>query len=165
MRPGPAEEQGPLGWMETGIHGVPRARQWDGVVAVEAEGVEGDQVRFVALADDTLVIEEGVDVEPIAVALDEVIKPPYRAEAARRGETQWAVGVRRIRVVELPDDPEGEEVILTVSGGDRSLSVDGAQVFGSIRELEELGAARGDSYVVQARRIEGSVWEVEVLPL
>src|SRR5438067_2245966 len=103
MGSGPLPEVSPPGWMETGIHGVPRQRQWDSVVAVEAEGVEGDHVLFVALGDDTLVIEEGGDVEAIAAALDDVIKPPYRAEASRRTETQWAVGVRRIQVIELPD--------------------------------------------------------------
>jgi hypothetical protein len=161
----PAAATHPPGWMETGIHGVPRARQWDAVVAVEAEGVEGDRALFVALDEDTLIVEEGEDVDPIAEALDEVIDPPYRAEAARRSETQWVVGLRRIQVVELPNDPGGDEVTLTVHEGETTLVVDGSETFASIRELEDVGAARGSSYVVQARRLGGSLWEVEVSPL
>jgi hypothetical protein len=152
-------------WMETGVHGVPRQREWDAVVAVEAEGVEGDRVRFVALGDDTLVVEEGEDVEPIAAALDDVVDPPYRAEAVRRGETSWAVGLRRIEVVELTDDPGGDELTLTVRDGGRTLLVDGASTFGSIPALERLGAARGESYVVEGRRLTDNVWEVRVTPL
>jgi hypothetical protein len=161
----PLQEPGPPGWMETGIHGVPRAREWDAVVTIEAEGVEGDEVRFVALADETLLVEQGEDVEPIAQALDNTVPPPYRAEAVRRGETTWAVGVRRIEVVELQDDPEGAELTLTVRDGERTLLVDGRSTFGSIPALEELGARRGSSYVVQGRRLTGGLWEVRVGPL
>jgi hypothetical protein len=165
MTPDPAGQSHPPGWMETGVHGVPRAREWDAVVTVEAEGVDGDRVRFVALPDETLVVEEGQDVGAIADALDDVLQPPYRAEATRRDESRWAVGLRRIQVVDLPDDPEGDQVTLTVADGSRTLVVDGSQAFGSIPQLEALGEARGKSYVVQAKRLEGSTWEVEVLPL
>jgi hypothetical protein len=158
-------EPSPPGWTETGVHGVPRARTWDTVVAVEAEGVQGDRALFVAVDDDTLVVEEGADPEPLAAALEDVLQPPYRAEATRRGETQWAVGLRRIQVVELPDDPEGDEVVLTVSDGERTLVVDGRRAFGTIPQLEALAAARGGSAVVQAGRLDGSLWEVEVMPL
>jgi hypothetical protein len=160
----PLPEPGPPGWMETGVHGVPQARRWDAVVTVEAEGVEGDEARFVVVDRDTLVVEEGGDVEALAAALDDVAQPPYRAEASRRSETQWAVGIRKVRLVELPDDPEGQEVTVTVAGGERSLTVDGAPAFGSMPELERLGGDRSD-VVVHARRLEGSLWEVEVMPL
>jgi hypothetical protein len=166
LRLEPLPEVAPPGWMETGIHGVQRPREWDAVLTVEAEGVEGDRAQFVAVGDNTLVIEEGGDVEALAAALDGAgAKPPYRAEAVRRGPSQWAVGVRRIQVVELPDDPEGEEVTLTMREGERTVLVDGRSVFGSIPALEHVGAARGESYVVQARRLAGSLWEFRTLPL
>jgi hypothetical protein len=161
----PVGEARPPGWMETGIHGVPRAREWDVVTTVQVEGVEGELARFVALRDDTLVVEEGGDVEPLAAALDGVAALPYRAEARRRGESQWAIGLRTIEVVELADDPGGDEVTLTVHDGHAELLVDGAHEFGSIGQLEQLGSGRGSSYVVQARRLDGSIWEVEALPL
>jgi hypothetical protein len=163
----PDGESSPPGWEESGvgIHGVSRPREWDAVVTVEAEGVEGDRARFVALRDDTLVIEDGEDVEPLAAAIDQVAALPYRADAVRRGESQWVVGIRQIDVVELPDDPGGEEVTLTVNDGDRTVLVDGAHAFGSMPELERFGATRGTSYVVRARRLDGSAWEVEAMPL
>jgi hypothetical protein len=151
--------------METGIHGVSRQREWDAVVAVEAEGVEGDKASFVALPDESLLVEEGEDVEPIAQALDDVIQPPYRAEAVRRGPSQWAVGVRRIEVIELEDDPEGETLTLTSREGEQTLLVDGAPVFGSIPALERLGAARSESYVVEGKRLAEGLWEVRVTAL
>ena len=161
----PLPEAGPPGWMETGIHGVQRAREWDAVVTVEAEGVEGDRARFVALPDNTLLVEEGENVDALADGLDGVAPPPYRAEAVRRGETQWAVGIRRIEVVALPDAPEGHELSLTVRDGERTLLVDGAPAFGSLPALEGLGEARGESYVVQGQRLADDLWEVRVVPL
>src|SRR4051794_6627173 len=153
--------------METGIHGVPRQKQWDAVVAVEADDVEGDAVHFVALADDTLLVEEAVDAEPIASALDGTVDPPYRAEAVRRSETQWAVGIRKIEVVELADDsPAGDDLTLTWRDGSHELKVDGMSAFGSIPSLERLGAERGgSSYVVQGHRLADTLWEVRVTPL
>ena len=160
----PLPEAGPPGWMDVGIHGVQRPREWDAVVTVEAE-VEGDRARFVALPDETLLIEEGGDVQPLAEALEATVRPPYRAEAVRQGETQWAVGVRQIEVVELPDGPTGDELTLTVRDGSRELVVDGASGFGSVPALEQLGQARGDSYVVQGQRLDRDLWEVRVVPL
>ena len=160
------DEPAPPGWMETGIHGVHRARQWDAVVAVEVEGVEGDAVHFVALEDNTLLVDEDVDAEPLAAALDDVAEPPYRAEAVRRSETQWAVGIRRLEVVDLGGDaPDGEELTLTEREGERELLVDGAPTFGSIPALEQLGERRSRNFVVQGRRLDGALWEVRVTPL
>jgi hypothetical protein len=162
----PLDEPAPPGWMETGIHGVHRARQWDAVVTVEVEGIEGDAVHFVALPDDTLLVDEDVDAEPLASALDDVAQPPYRAEAVRRGDTQWAVGIRRIEVVDLGDDaPDGEELTLTEREGVIELLVEGGPGFGSIPALEQLGAKRSRNYVVQGRRLDGTLWEVHVTPL
>jgi hypothetical protein len=162
----PLQEPAPPGWMETGIHGVHRQREWDAVVAVEAEGVEGDAVHFVALPDNTLLVDEDVDAEPLAAALDDTVDPPYRAEAVRRGDSQWAVGIRRIDVVDLgADSPDGDEVTLTWRDGEHELLVDGAPAFGSIPALERLGQARAPSYVVQGRRLVDNLWEVRVVPL
>ncbi len=159
----PPVEPASHGWMETGIHGVHRPREWDSVVTVEAEGAEGDRALFVALPDDTLLVEEGGDVDALAAALEGVVAPPYRAEAVRREERLWAVGIRKIEVVDLPDDPGGDELMLTMRDGERTLIVDGQPVFGSIPALEELGRARGgESYVVEARRLVDRFWEVRI---
>jgi hypothetical protein len=144
---------------ETGIHGVPRAREYDAVVTADAPDVEGDNVRFVALEDGTLVIEDGDgDLTPLADAIEQEVKRPYRATAVRRGETQWAVAGRSLRVVELPE-PGGEEVELAIRGEERTLVVDGNRAFGTLPELEAL--AQGDA-VIRAARIDGSLWEVRL---
>jgi hypothetical protein len=162
----PAAEPPPPGWMETGIHGIHRERQWDAVVTVDAEGVQGDAVHFVALPDNTLLVDEDVDAEPLAAALDDTVDPPYRAEAVRRSETQWAIGIRRIEVVDLGDDsPAGQDLTLTWRDGSHELLVDGASEFGSIPVLERLGEARAQSYVVQGHRLADNLWEVRVTPL
>jgi hypothetical protein len=74
------------------------------------------------------------------------------------------VAARAIEVVRLEEDPGGDEVIVTVRGGEREVLVDGARTFGSVRGLE--GFAEGhDAYAVQAARLDGDLWEVEVSPL
>ncbi len=146
-------------WDAAGIHGNSRPRQWDAVVTVDAPGLEGDRATFVALAEGDLVVEEGADdVEPLATALEQELAPPYRAEAVRREGTVWAVAGRKIELIELPG-VTGDEVELTVNGGEHTLLVDGERGFGSIPALERPG------HVVRARRVEGDLWEVETAPL
>jgi hypothetical protein len=147
---------------ETGIHGVPREREYDAVVTVEAPDVEGSNARFVALEDGSLLIEEGEgDLSALADAIEREVKAPYRAIGIRRGDTPWAVAAHGLRVVELPE-PGGDEVELAIRGEERALVVDGARVFGTLPELEAL--ADGDS-VVRATRLDGNLWEIRVDPL
>jgi hypothetical protein len=147
---------------ETGIHGVPRQREYDAVVTTEAPDVDGTNVRFVALEDGSLLLEEGDgDLTPLADAIEQQVKRPYRAIAIRRGESQWAVAARGLRVIELPE-PGGDEVELAVRGEERTLVIDGNRAFGTLPELEAL--ASGDA-VVRAARLDGDVWEVRVDPL
>ena len=147
---------------EAGIHGVPRERQYDAVVTAEAPDVEGANARFVALEDGTLLVEEGEgDLTPLADAIEQEVKRPYRGIAIRRGATQWAVAGHGLRVVQLPE-PGGEEVELAIRGDERTLVVDGNRAFGTLPELEAL--ADGDA-VVRAARLDGNLWEVRVDPL
>ena len=147
---------------ETGIHGVPREREYDAVVTADAPDVEGSSARFVVLSDASLLIEEGDgDLSPLADSIEHELKPPYRAIGVRRGETQWAVAAHRLRVVELPE-PGGDEVELAVRGDERTLVIDGVRAFGTLPELEKL--ADGDS-VIRAARLDGDLWEIRVDPL
>ena len=160
--PDPFGRPSPLG--ETGIHGVPRARQWDAVGTAEAPALRGDAVHFVALPDGTLVVDEDVPdgaLGPLADALEAIVAPPYRAEAVRRDETVWAVAARRVEIAELPG-VDGEELEVAVRGEERSLVIDGRRTFGLIPALE--GLAQGDA-VVRGRRIDGDLWEIKVDPL
>jgi hypothetical protein len=161
------ENPGPH-WGEVGIHGVARLREWDAVVAVDAPALTGDELRFVVLEDGTLVIEEGLDGDdpsPLADGLEGALRPPYRVEARRRSATTWAVGARRIDVVELDEAVDGDELSLTVHDGVRELLVDGRAGFGSVRALERWAAERFDSYALTAERLDGELWEVRAAPL
>jgi hypothetical protein len=134
----PPDEYGrpsPLG--EVGLHGVPRAREWDTVASVAAE-LPGDAVHFTALPDGTLLVEEDVPdgaLSPLADAVEATIAPPYRAEAVRRDDDVWAVGAKRIRVRQFPEHEEDE------------------------LELVE------DGQIVVGRRLDGDLFEVAVTPL
>jgi hypothetical protein len=148
---------------ETGIHGVPRQRQFDAVVTTDAPDVPGTSVRFVGLEDGSLLLEEGEDgdLTPLANAIEQQIQRPYRATAVRRGEAQWAIAAHRLRAVQLPE-PGGDEVELAIHGDERTLVIDGNRAFGTLPELEAL--VEGDG-VVRAARLDGSLWEIRVDPL
>ena len=153
-------------WGEAGIHGVPRPRRWDAVASAEASGLKGDEVHFVALPNGDLMVDEDEPddtLQALADAVEESIQPPYRAEAVRRGDDVWAVAARRIQVAEL--EASGQELELVVSGGERTLTVNGERGFGSVPELEELGERLGPAYVVRARRLDDRLWEVEASAL
>jgi hypothetical protein len=154
-------------WGEVGIHGVARPRQWDAVVTAQAPKLGIGELEFVTLPDGTLVVDDDVDLEPgsldpLAAALETKISTPYRAEAAWRGGSSWGVAARRIEVAQLAPDVTGDEIVLSVAGGERSLTVDGKEAWGRLPALERLGAARGESFVVRAQRLAEQAWEVEV---
>jgi hypothetical protein len=154
-------------WGNAGIHGIPRPREWDALVRAEGVELDADEVRFVALADGTLVVdgdEEG-DLARLAEAVEAELKPPYRAQAVRTAEAGWTVAAEAIDLVELNREIEGDELELTISSGERMLLVDGAPAFGDTSELERLGEERGDDFVVRATRVDGDLWDVRVLPL
>jgi hypothetical protein len=139
-------------WQETGVHGLQRARQWDATVTADAPDIEGDMVSFVVLPDRTVLVEEGPDtsLEPLAAAVEQTLEPPYRARAARQSGALWAVQARRIRVIEIPNGPQGDSIEITPG----SVLVDGERAFGTIPALEGLGD------VVRAERLDGDLWEV-----
>ncbi len=150
-------------WGEVGIHGVHRQRVWDAVATVEAPELDGDEAAFVALEDGILLAEtDDLDVEPLADALEASIQPPYRAEAVRRGDGLWAVAARQIEVVDVPEPVEGDSVTITTRAGRRTVEVDGSRAFGSIPTLERLV---GEDAVLNARRLDETLWDVEIAPL
>lgn len=168
----PGLSAAPPGWDgeqrgEPGIHGVPRARKWDVVVSAQAAGLRGDAVHFAALPDRSLILDED---EPeaalgsLADAVEAQLAVPYRAEGVRRDGDQWAVGARRISVVQVPS-LEGDEAELVVTADRRALTVDGRPHAAGAPALEAAGAELGTSYVVRASRLDGDLWEVEATPL
>lgn len=150
-------------------YGLHAARRWDAVVSAEAEGIPGTEVRFVTLPDGTVVVDEDVpdsSLAPLADAVEAQLQPPYRAEAVRRGERVWAVAARRIEVVEVPEDVDGDTLELGVHADARVLSIDGVPASGPLPSLERLARDRGlEEYALHAERIDESLWEVTVAPL
>jgi hypothetical protein len=167
LRPTPGGPLDPRPPLEVGIHGLSRPRQWDAVVSAEAR-LPGDEVHFAALPDGTLVVDEDVPddaLTPLAEALEAALEPPYRAEGVKHGDDVWAVAANRIEVVELAEEPGGDEIELAVQGDHRTLLVDGQRVFGGVPTLEALARLRHESYVVRAVRLDGRLWEVRIAPL
>jgi hypothetical protein len=146
-----------------GIHGLHRPREWDAVVLVDAASLEGDRVEFAALADGTLVWWDERDPAPLARELG--LAPPYRAVAVRRAGQSWSVGARTIRVVDMAAPAVGAEVEIVWDASGRRVEVDGEPTLVSFPELERLAGDRFDAWVVWARRLRGTAWEVEVRPL
>ena len=142
------------------------AQQWDVVVAAEAPEIGGDEVEFVALADGTLVVdvEEGdASLEPLARAVEAELRSPYRAKAVRHERGWWAVGARPTTVCALPG-VDAESVELTRYRGERTVS--GASPDSDLGPLERLAADRGlDDYALQAERLDGDLFEVQLSPL
>lgn len=158
-------------WGEVGIHGVSRPRQWDAVVLANAP-FEGEWLTFVALPNGRIVTDEDAEVPvppeavaPMAAALETSVQAPYRAEAVRRGDNRFAVAARRIEVVEVSENVDGNEIDLTYYEGERRLHIDGEQSFGTIASLERLASGRYAGYSLRAKRISGSTWEVFLTPL
>jgi hypothetical protein len=137
--------------LETGIHGLQRPREWDVTLSADADIAEGSKVTFVALPDQTLLIEDGdvPDATPLAERVERELPAPYRARAALAGV--WMIQARKIEVVTIPDGPEGDTIEWSPDG----ILVDGERVFGSIPALEN----RGD--VVRAERLDGELWEIQ----
>ncbi len=150
-----------------GYHGVQRPRRWDAVVMAEAPDLTSDEVSFVVLDGGSVILDEDlpeVQVEPIAEELDQVVEPPYRVEAVRRQGDVWAAAARRIHVLDI-HDIDGDELMLTMQDGSRTLVVDARPEFGGVPELERFAGERYDSYVAEANRLDGDTWEVRVNPL
>jgi hypothetical protein len=146
-------------WLAAGITGLARGREWDAVVLAEAPGTAGEELEFVALTDGRL-LGEG-DSTALAGALAGAIEPPYRAVAVRRVDL-WAVGARRIDVVELEQDTAGDEFELVRSADGESTRIDGIPSSIHLPELEALGRARSATFVVRAHRLVDALMEIEV---
>ena len=154
-------------WQEPGVTGNFRPREADTVVTADAPDVEGDAVRFVSLPDGSLLVEDGSDssFDALAAAVEQELRPPYRARGVRRGESLWAVEASRIEVLALPDAPGGDAIDLTHTEEGTILAVDGQQIFGSLPALEQRGEREGADYAVHAERLDGDLWEIRAAAL
>src|SRR5262245_2000184 len=134
---------------------------------VEAPELPGHETSFVVLEGGSVILDEDLPepaVEPIAEVLDQVVDAPYRVEAVRRHGDVWAAAARRVDLLELPG-AQGDELMLTLQDGTKSFSEDGHPEFGTVPELERYASERYDSYVAEAKRLDGELFEVRVSPL
>jgi hypothetical protein len=143
-------------------------KEWDAAVTATAPALTGDRAEFTTLPDGDVIVSDetgDADLSPLADAVERRVSPPYRAVATRQSGDLWAVGAKRIQVAEIPF-PEGDELALSRHGDERRLGVDGEPSDAAIPlQLERLGEAAGDSFYVEAERIDGDLWEVRVTAL
>ncbi len=148
----------------SGITGLARPQEWQVTTTAIAPDVRGDEVSFDVLPDRTVLVEEeegDTALAPLADAVEAELSPPYRARGVRQNSELWAVAARAIEVVHLPGGA-GDAIEVTVRDGERTVIVDGEQVFGSIPVLEELGSSRSFDYALRAERLDGDWWEVRI---
>jgi hypothetical protein len=155
-------------WRIAGIHGIPRAREWDAVVTAIATELPGDEADFVALPDGTLYTDDDLPdgaLAPLADAFDGLLDAPYHAVARRQDEDVWSAAALRVDVVEVPEDVDGDLVDLVVNDGERRMLVDKAESRAEIPSLEDFAGQQFGSFVLHASRLDETLWEVTVLPL
>jgi hypothetical protein len=142
--------------------------EWDTCVTATVPGLAGERVEFTTIPDGDVIVGEetgDADLSPLADAVERHLDPPYRAVAARQDGDLWAVGAKRIEVAKIRF-PAGGRLELSRNGDDQEFRVDGEASDAAIPPvLEDVGDDAGDSFYVEARRIDGDVWEVRATAL
>jgi hypothetical protein len=143
-------------------------KEWDATAAVQAPALAGDHIEFTTIPNGDVIVSEeagNADLSPFADAVEQHVSPPYRATAVRQDGSLWGVGAKRIQVAEIPF-PQGERLQFSRTGDDREFHVDSEPSHAPVPpELERIGEPLGDSFYVEAQRIDGDLWEVRVSPL
>lgn len=168
-------------WVEAGVSGVPRGRDWDAVAVVDLPELEGSlasELSFRVLEDGTVADADELPagaLERIAAELETGVRPPYDVRAVRRGRSDWSVAARELRLerVPLPEALPGTELAVAVTPeGGRTLLVDGEEPEGltpelesAFAELERRGRERFPAFVARAERVAPGRWELLVDPL
>ena len=168
-------------WVESGVSGLARAREFDATALLELPELEAG-----ALAAFELTAREGglaADVavpagalERVAADIGEVLRRPFRARAVRQGRLDWLVGAIELRSeeielsgapgvlsVELACPPEGGHHVLV--DGEEVLEPFDAALAGAVAELERRGRARFESFVARADKVSTGRWDLTIDPL
>jgi hypothetical protein len=164
--PDPPDLRPPL---PVGIHGIPRAREWDAVQSGVSTPFTGDELEFVVRPDGTPLIERDEPPgsyeggwEPLAAPILAELAPPFRVRAVRRNGG-YVVAARQIQAAPLMI--AGDTLTFTVSEAGEELRVDDWPAVRGADELKRLVGDRFAEYVVSGRRLADGLWEVEVSPL
>jgi hypothetical protein len=165
-------------WVESGVSGLARAREWDATALVQAPSLRGyadAEIEFRVFADGTVIGD--VPREAVGELTGEIgLDPPLVVRAVRQGDTEWTVGALQLEseLVALPAGISAVslEVAVPPDGG-TTLLVDG-ELASEVAEgpeaeafetLESLGAARFQAFVARADRVEDGRWELTIDPL
>ncbi|HKC78269.1 MAG TPA: hypothetical protein VKB70_07790 [Gaiellaceae bacterium] len=143
-------------------------KEWDTAVTAQAPAIVGSRIEFTTIPNGDLIVNEetgDADLTPLADAVEQRLRPPYKATAQRQSGDLWAVAAKRIQVVQIPF-AAGDKLEFSHHDGDGELRVDGEPSDALVPpELERLAETSGDSFYVEAERIDGDLWEVRVTPL
>jgi hypothetical protein len=143
-------------------------REWDVAMTVTAPALAGDRVEFTTIPNGNVIVDEesgNADLSTLADAVEQHVSPPYRAVGHRQNGDLWGVGAKRIQVAQIPF-PEGDKLEFSQHVDHGELRVDGEASDSLVPpELERLGETVGDSFYVEAERIDGDLWEVRTAVL
>jgi hypothetical protein len=146
----------------------PSPKEWDAAVTVDAPALAGNRVEFTTLPNGDVIIDEesgDADLSPLADAVEGHLSPPYRAVATRQDGELWGVGAKRIEVAQI-SFPQGDRLELSRNDAEGEFRVDGEPSDELVPpELKRLGEDAGDRYYVEAKRIDGDLWEVKATAL
>lgn len=178
MAPDEIQDPRAFRWVESGVSGLARQREWDATAIADVPALrETDlgEVDFRLLGDGTVIGE----VAPVVLAeltADLGLEPPYVVRAVRQSESEWMVGAVRMEseLVELPAGvesvslevavpPEGETMYL--ADGDILADLPEGPAGEALARLDEIGAGRFQAFVARADRLEDGRWELTVDPL
>jgi hypothetical protein len=143
-------------------------KDWDATVTVTAPALLGDRIQFTTLPNGDVIVDEengDADLTPLADAIERNLGPPYRAVGRRQEGSLWGVGAKRIHVARIPFS-DGDKLEFSQHVDHDELRVDGEPSDSLVpAELERLGEVLGDSFYVEAERIDGDLWEVTATAL
>lgn len=165
-------------WVETGVSGLARQREWDATVIAEVPALRASdltELEFRVLGDGSVIGD--VDSAALGELTRELsIEAPYAARAVRQDETEWMVGAvgMESELVELAAGvealtleaavpPEGETMYLV--DGEILADPPEGPAAEALAELERLGSERFQAFVARADRLEDGRWELTVDPL
>lgn len=165
-------------WVEAGVSGLAREREWDATALVELRELQATdeaEIDFRLLGDGSVI----GDVQPTVLAeltKDLGIEPPYAARAVRQNETEWMVGALRIEseLIELPAGLESLTLEVAVPPEGEAMYVADGEILAEPRDrleaeaferLADLGTERFQAFAARADRLEDGRWELTVDPL
>lgn len=168
-------------WVESGVSGLARAREWDATALVDLPELEAEPLAAFELTARAGGLAADADVpagalERIAAEIDEILPRPFRARAVRQGPLGWLVGAVELGTeeIELPPATGAHSVEVALPpGGGRHVFVDGEEVIEpfdawlveAATELERRGRARFESFVARADKVSAGSWDLTIDPL